>query len=438
MVEKRKSDSMNDSLDSAHRIEEQLDHLYRFSGMVGSTLRVDMLLEDALHPLLDIAEATRAIVALVRWGSAEGPVTKHQNWQELEDLAVSAEEIALLGTEIVCSNSPQGLPEKLKERLGRYAEDPIAVAPLWAYGRPLGLLALSKPDGGAFDTFTVKLLHTAGRQLALSVENARLFADLETSYHHLLYTQEEMISSERTAAIGQLAATMAHEIRNPLATIFSSLSQIRKHAQISGDGATLLRIAEEEAMRLNRIISDLVEFARPVVPRFEEVQLQALVKDAIHEVRKNPDVDERISFTIEEEEDDITAELDAAMLKKALMHVFDNAVAAARSEGGQVVVRIGTEVEQHKGKEIVILEVSDNGQGVKREIQNKVFEPFFSTKPSGIGLGLPTVARIVNDHSGMVSFKSSPEEGTTIRMAFYRVNTGSTIDRSSEVSGLTR
>ncbi len=437
MVEKCKPDSTNDAMDSAHRIEVQLDHLYRFSGMVGSTLRVDMLLEDALHPLLDIAEATSAIVALVRWGSAEGPVTKHQNWRELEDFVVNAEEIALLGTDILCSDTPDGLPEQLKERLVSSDGAHIAVAPLWAYGRPLGLLALSKPEG-TFDSFTVKLLHTAGRQLALSVENARLFADLETSYHHLLYTQEETISTERTAAIGQLAATMAHEIRNPLATIFSSLSQIRKHAQITGDGATLLRIAEEEAMRLNRIITDLVEFARPGVPRFEEVQLQALVREAIHEARKNPEVDERVSFTIEEEEEEITAELDAAMLKKALMHVFDNAVAAARPEGSQVVVRIGAEVEQHKGKEIVILEVSDNGHGVKRELQNKVFEPFFSTKPSGIGLGLPTVARIVNDHSGMVSFNSSPEDGTTIRMAFYRVNTGSTIDRSSDVSGLKR
>jgi signal transduction histidine kinase len=405
--------------DSVSEFDRQLDHLYRFAGMVGSTLRVDLLLEDALGPLLDIAGADRALVSLLRWGSAEGTVTKHQGWDSLADLRLEPEKIAPLGTDIITASAGNDLPEAAAVLFGGTVDYAVAVVPLWAYGRPLGILALGKLDA-PFDHSAEKLLHTAGRQLALSIENARLFSDLEMSYHHLLYTQEEMISSERMAAIGTLAATMAHEIRNPLATIFSSLSQIKKHAQVEGDAATLLQIAEEEAVRLNRIVSGLLEFARPGVPRFEMVAIVDAIKNVISDLDLGEDKGCKIAFAVKAEADDITAELDMTLFKKAMHHVLDNAIAAVDPGKGTVEISVTSEREQHGERDIVIVTVKDNGHGVTREIQNKVFEPFYSTKPSGIGLGLPTVARIVNDHGGMTTFDSQYKKGTTVRLAFYK------------------
>jgi signal transduction histidine kinase len=249
------------------------------------------------------------------------------------------------------------------------------------------------------------------------------------SYHRLLYNQEEKINSERTAAVGSLAATMAHEIRNPLATIFSSLSQIKKHAHITGDAATLLQIAEEEAVRMNRIVSGLLEFARPGVPRFDRVNLVDIAKDVATETRKLIDAQKNIEIVLEPESTEMTADVDATMVKKALHHVMENAVAAVDPKKGRIVVKIVSEVEQHQKKDVVKITVEDDGIGVTKDIQNKVFEPFYSTKPSGIGLGLPTVARIINDHGGMVNFSSEPKEGTVVSLTFFkerRVNNGNT------------
>lgn len=414
-------ESVSGNKTERERFDRQLDHLYRFTGLVGSTLRVDMLLEDTLSPLLDISRATRILVSLVSMGENDAPIVKTKGWDGLDEIVVAPDDVAVLGTDVIVPNNNVNMPNSLKHFFDGIA-DTWAMVPLWAYGRPLGIMVLVTRED-VFDDATLSLLLTAGRQLALAVENARLFADLEMSYHHLLYTQEEMIRSERMAAVGTLAATMAHEIRNPLATIFSSLSQIKKHAQITGDSATLLQIAEEEAIRLNRMVSGLLEFARPGVPRFDSVALSGIVREVIQQFRDTKEGVDEIRFTVESEREDLTAEVDITLFKKAIHHVIDNAVAAVDPKEGVITVEIKNEVEQYQKKDVLVVIVTDNGHGVTREIQNKVFEPFFSTKPSGIGLGLPTVARIVNDHGGTVTFDSQYKSGTMVRMAFYRDQT---------------
>jgi signal transduction histidine kinase len=144
-------------------------------------------------------------------------------------------------------DSVEDLPGSLRTKLGKLP-GPLAVVPLWAHAHLRGVAVLIRAEG-TFSPSILKLLTAAGRQLALAAENSQLLSDLQNSFRKLLDTQEELIRSERLAAISQLSATMAHEIRNPLATIFSAVSQIRKHGNVEGTFATLLDIAEEEATR---------------------------------------------------------------------------------------------------------------------------------------------------------------------------------------------
>jgi two-component system sensor histidine kinase HydH len=288
-----------------------------------------------------------------------------------------------------------------------------ALVPLFAYGQQLGLLVLSRATE-PFSVATLKLLNTAGRQLALAVENSRLFADLQMSYRQLMDAQEELIKSERLAALGGLSATMAHEIRNPLATIFSALSQIRKHTEMSGDSATLLEIAEEEALRLNRMVGGLLEFARPKMPRFEDVRPLEVVNEVIGATLNGEDFPDGVEIEVSPGAENILTKLDPELLKRSLQNLMANALAAIESDKGKITV----EVQKTDQEGEIIITVSDNGCGIAADVKHSVFEPFFSTQPSGIGLGLPIVRRIVEDHRGSVEIDSEEGIGTTVKLLF--------------------
>jgi signal transduction histidine kinase len=220
-------------------------------------------------------------------------------------------------------------------------------------------------------------------------------------------------ATEAVELLSKFAATMAHEIRNPLATIFSALSQVRKHGQVVGDSATLLDIAEEEALRLNRMVAGLLEFARPRPPKLQGARPLEAASDAVSAFRRQECLPEDLDLAVDEGGEQLLAWLDADRIQRALQHLLDNAVHATGSGPRRVRVRVFA----HDGPPSkVVVEVEDDGAGIPREYMDRVFDPFFSSKPSGIGLGLPVVKRIAEDHGGSVEIDSAPGEGTRVRI----------------------
>ncbi|MCP4605761.1 MAG: hypothetical protein GY847_35445 [Proteobacteria bacterium] len=397
------------------RFYRELDYLYRFAGAVGSNLDVDTLLDDSLPTLLTMSRANRILVALFADKEAERVIIKQRGLPDLPEIELLPQTAAALGTDAVGYLDSKELPKPFNKALAA-TDGPWAVIPLSAYGRQLGLLVLGR-SGETFDETTLKLLNTAGRQLAMAVENSRLFDNLQQSYGRLVDTQEELIQTERLAALGGLAATMAHEIRNPLATIFSSLSQIRKHAQITGDSATLLEIAEEEAIRLNRMVGGLLEFARPRIPRVVEIRPGDIVKEIIQTVSNSAEFPEGAELALAPEAEDIVATLDPDLFRRTIQHLVANSVAAIEPEKGKISIGIEEVIDPDEG---ISVTVCDNGSGINPEVFSNVFEPFFTTRPSGVGLGLPVVKRIVEDHGGFVEIDSAPGRGTRIQMLFSK------------------
>jgi signal transduction histidine kinase len=388
-----------------------LDQLCRFANVMGASLDSHTLVEDAVDPLLSLAGADRLLIALADENDRFlVPIVRHgfDLAPHVKSLPINA--VAGLGTEAVAFPGGGPLPEALADKLGD-VRGPLAIVPLWAHGRLRGV-AIVVRSGEPFPPVAVKLLTAACRQFALAVENSRLLAEMQQSYGVLMDTQEEMIRAERLAAMGQLAATMAHEIRNPLATIFSAISQIRKHSNADGVSATLLDIAEEEAARLNTMVTGLLDFARPRKPTFERRRPLEIAREVVRSVLEGENAPEGLEIAVDPASDDPAVLLDPDLVQRALSRLVDNAIAAVEGSG-----RVSLRVRKGDSKSTAaILEVADDGAGIAREALGKVLEPFFSTRPSGIGLGLPTVRRIAEDHGGSLEISSEVGRGTTVRL----------------------
>jgi len=216
--------------------------------------------------------------------------------------------------------------------------------------------------------------------------------------------------AESLASLTTLAAGVAHEIKNPLGSMGIHLQLIRRKSDGKAciDAADIephLAVMAEEVDRLNRIVVDFLFAVKPMDSRLEDADLNAVVRDLVAFVR--PELDQA-GVTVESAlaEELPPLKLDVRYIKQALLNLIKNAV-AAMSGGGRLGIetrRVGDEVQ---------LAVSDTGSGIPAEIMDKIFEPYFTTKPFGTGLGLTIVFKIVKEHFGDIAVASREGEGTT-------------------------
>jgi two-component system sensor histidine kinase PilS (NtrC family) len=211
--------------------------------------------------------------------------------------------------------------------------------------------------------------------------------------------------SERLAALGQLAANMAHEIRNPLASMSGSIELLSRDRSLSPGNRELMEIVLEEADRLNRLISDFLDYARPSKPQPIPVDLADLCEEALRMLENAPPSGARVG--IETELKPAPIEADPGQLKQVLWNLVKNAIEAMPGGG---TLSVGAAAVPAGG---AVLSVRDTGAGIEPADLARIFDPFFTTKERGLGLGLATVHRIVDGHGGRVEVQSAPGRGTT-------------------------
>ncbi len=241
------------------------------------------------------------------------------------------------------------------------------------------------------------------------------FQETRRAYDELKSTQEKLIRSERLAAVGELAAQIAHEIRNPLGAISNSVGVLRRDLDLRGDDRRLLEVVHEEAERLESIIADFLKFARPRPIHRTPQNLVEMVDDLLLLLgQKLPLGSRKSQIRIEKRYDPNlpVASLDAAQTREALWNLLVNAVEAMSSGG---VLEIALQGAEDGAVEVV---VSDTGKGIREEDLKKIFEPFHTTKADGTGLGLAIVQRIIDAHGGEVSVSSDEGRGSSFRLRF--------------------
>jgi two-component system sensor histidine kinase PilS (NtrC family) len=210
--------------------------------------------------------------------------------------------------------------------------------------------------------------------------------------------------SERLAALGQLAANMAHEIRNPLASMSGSIELLSRDRSLSSDNRELMEIVLEEADRLNRLIADFLDYARPCEPQPIPVDLADLCEEALRMLQNAPPSGAQVR--IETELRPAPIEADPGQLKQVLWNLLKNAIEAMPGGG---TLTVGAASVPAGG---AVLSVRDTGAGIEPADIGRIFDPFFTTKERGLGLGLATVHRIVDGHGGRIEVQSAPGQGT--------------------------
>jgi two-component system, NtrC family, sensor histidine kinase HydH len=230
---------------------------------------------------------------------------------------------------------------------------------------------------------------------------------LETN-RQLEQAQADARRSERLAALGQLSAGLAHEIRNPLGVIRGSAEMLNQKLH-SADPITseLAGYISNEVERLNRLVARFLDFARPLQPKVEKQPIKPIVDLALKSVQEQqPDAKVQVEW---QETSNLPAVIvDSELIERVFTNLFSNAY-EAMPEGGLLRVKMKPAVSDGRGG--VEVEVSDTGPGVPVEEQEHIFNPFFTTKKSGLGLGLSMVSRIVDDHRGRIRLESQSGKG---------------------------
>jgi len=281
----------------------------------------------------------------------------------------------------------------------------LVAAPLLSKGCSVGVLMAdniynNRPIGER----DLEVLEMFASPAGLAIENAEAFADLRESLRTLKRTRRQLVDQTKLAAVGRVAAHIAHEIRNPLATIGGFAHAISTRPMPEKRVQENARIIYDEVRRLEKMLSGIMDFSRPAHPVPVRQSLNAAVSRTARMLAEQ--FAPRVAVKFVPAPEDPSSAFDAGQIEQVLMNLVRNAAEAMNEPGGNV--RVATVTRDSAA----VISIADDGPGIPREMQERIFEPFFTTKKGGTGLGLAVCRQIIADHGGEMRVESSPGAGT--------------------------
>ena len=413
--------------EAERRRARELELLNELGRLVTEQLDLDSVLDAGVRQLSQLANAPQTFLLLFGPGRQALRMVA-SNVDEVSDIVVQIDEPSVV-TRAIRERRPIIINDLdiadqstfSAQRVARLNQRSLIAVPLVSRGDAIGAVLLADTDPARrFDETEVERAVAVSIQLATAIANAQLFEDLRASYRELERTQERLVQRERLAAIGEMAASIAHDVRNPLGVIFNSLASLKRLLPDTGDAQLLLAMAGEEAERLNRIVADLLDFARPSEPRLQAESVAAVIQGAVDAAITAEGVPaDRIQVQLHEAIPRLS--VDPQLLRQALINLLANALEASPP---QLPIVVSATIERANERSFVRIDVADRGTGIPPSAAQQVFQPFYTTKAKGTGLGLSIVKRIVEAHQGRVSFDSMRGAGTTFSVRIPLDSTG--------------
>jgi len=330
---------------------------------------------------------------------------------------------------VVLVNVPGGKTDRGCEFVSRLQLAPYACVPLRGKDRVFGVLLVDNPlSGETISTEHLRFLELFAGQAGAALENALLLSRLENAHRDLVETQERLIQGERLAVLGEMSASVAHELKNPMVTIGGFAQRLARQAPESSQLQEYAGIIARESRRMETMLGQILAFSKRQILCMGECRLPEIIDEAL-EVSQG--VLGQMAVTVERQ---VATDLpvivaDQQKLRQVLINLIVNAC-HAMPEGGQLWVRARAGLL--RGDASVEIEIEDTGGGIQPDVLRNIFNPFFTTKEHGTGLGLSISHRIIEHHRGEIEvYNTARGARFTLRLP-VRQNGQTVIDKAPD------
>jgi signal transduction histidine kinase len=387
--------------DTVTRKVAELSTLIEINKTIAGTLSLDKILNEIVRRTAKLMDSKLCALRLLSDDGESLVLRAHYGGSPVySDNPVIDVRDSLVG-KVIMTGRPLQVPDVKKEadyRLADFARQEglasLLSVPLKARKKIIGVININRAQSHSFSADDIKLLRTFADLCAIAIENARL-------YEKMLTLEEQIRRADRLAVVGELAAGVAHEIRNPLTII----------KMIFEAGGVLnerdIEVVSEELERMNKIVTHFLKFARPGEPNRQLCDVNKNLENVL--LLLSHAMDEK-DITIKRRLDPNIPDvyIDPVQLQQILLNIIINSVEAIESNGA---IEIGSE---RVGEQTLRIYVKDNGCGIPDEVQKNLFVPFITTKTKGLGLGLSIVKRILKMYKGMLYIDSTSDVGKRV------------------------
>ncbi|MCK4623367.1 MAG: GAF domain-containing protein [Desulfuromonadales bacterium] len=271
--------------------------------------------------------------------------------------------------------------------------------PLLSRGRTLCVLTVDNADSGEpIDAERLLFLEMFAGQAGIALDNAQLLQKIETAHQNLRETQEQLLQKEKLATIGEMSASIAHELKNPLVSVGGFARRLARSLNPQDPARQFAEIIQQETERLEKMLDDILSFSRQRLLCIREYRLESVL-DKVLLLEGDKLQQAGIKLTLNQADDLPVMQGDAEQLEQVFINLINNA-RQAMLHGGEL--KISNQHSRLQGESAVRIEVQDTGGGIPAKIMRNIFNPFFTTKEEGTGLGLPISHRIIEHHQGEI------------------------------------